>query len=169
MRRGPLRTAPPEGPPTPPGGAAPRRYLVAVTSPNETRNSGGFMGGYAELTVTNGLIEKTASGSISELNSAGDALGRTLTGTPEFSERYGTYVPARFLQNATASPDLPTTAKVLAELYPQAGGAPLDGVILLDPAGLAALLELSGPVTVEGIDRPITSENVEAFLLKRQY
>ena len=151
------------------GGDAPRRYLVAVTSPNETRNSGGFLGGYAEIVADAGTLTKVRAGSVSELNRGAELGPRTLEDSPEFAERYSTYVPARFLQNATASPDLPTTADVLAELYPNSGGAPLDGVVYIDPVGLAALLELTGPIEVEGIDRPITAENVEAFLLKRQY
>lgn len=151
------------------GGDTPRRYLVAVTSPNETRNSGGFLGGYAEIVADAGKLTKVRAGSVSELNRGAEVGPRTLEGSPEFAERYSTYVPARFLQNATASPDLPTTSRVLAELYPNSGGAPIDGVVYIDPVGLAALLELTGPIQVEGIGRPITAENVEAFLLKGQY
>lgn len=151
------------------GGSGPRRYLVAVTSPNESRNSGGFLGGYAELVANQGKITKERAGSVSELNRAAAVGPRTLAGPAEFVERYSTYIPGRFLQNATASPDLPTTSQVLANLYPQSGGAPIDGVIYIDPAGLAALLELTGPIAVEGIPRPITADNVEAFLLKGQY
>jgi hypothetical protein len=67
------------------------------------------------------------------------------------------------------SPDFPTVARVIAELYPQSGGQPIDGVIAVDPAGLAALLRLVGAITVDGWPDPITAENAAQVLLYDQY
>jgi hypothetical protein len=71
--------------------------------------------------------------------------------------------------NVNLSPDFPTDAGVMAELYPQSGGAPIDGVIAVDPAGLAALLHLVGPVQVDAWPEPITSANALKILLFDQY
>ena len=62
-------------------------------------------------------------------------------GSPEFLERYARYDPAHNLQNLTVSPDLPTDATVTRSLYQQYYGSSLDGVVVVDPYGLAALLQ----------------------------
>ncbi len=151
------------------GAAEPQRYLVLFTQPAESRGLGGFVGAYAELTAVNGSVEVTRSGPITELLRAPGAEARTLTGPPGYLERYGRYQPARYLQDLTLSPDMSAVATAAAELYPQAGGAPVDGVIVVDPAGLAALMALTGPVAVDGLDTPLSSANAEAFLTRDQY
>jgi hypothetical protein len=67
-------------------------------------------------------------------------------------------------------PALPTVTSAVADLYPKATGeGPIDGVIVVDPIALAALLELTGPVEVGGLAQPLTSENAAAYLLRDQY
>ena len=51
------------------------------------------------------------------------------------------------------APDLPTVADVIQQLYPQAGGDHIDGVLALDPYGLAALIGMTGPIKVPGLGR----------------
>lgn len=151
------------------GADAPRRYLVLFAQPAEARGLGGFVGGYAELLATDGKVELTRSGPIDDLSEADGRNDRTLSGPPDYLARYGRFRPARFLQNVTASPDLPTVATVYRELYPKAGGNPIDGVIYVDPAGLAALLDVTGPVKVPGLDQRLTAANAADFLLRGQY
>lgn len=67
------------------------------------------------------------------------------------------------------SPDLRSVGQVIAELYPRAGGRPVDGVIAVDPDGMAALLTFTGPVAVPGIDQTLTPDNASDFLLRQQY
>jgi hypothetical protein len=67
------------------------------------------------------------------------------------------------------SPDFPSVAQVLMSLAPQAGLPKVDGVLSVDPAGLAALLELTGPVTVPGWSTPIDSGNVVNVTLRDAY
>ena len=62
-------------------------------------------------------------------------------------KRYGQFRPQFNLQNVNLSPDFPTVGKVLETLAPEAGVGDVDGVIAVDPEGLAALLELTGPVS----------------------
>ena len=80
-----------------------------------------------------------------------------MSGPAEWLERWGRYgfntspggttsvVP---WSNVTMSPHFPSTAAVMAELYPQSGGAAVDGVFAMDPYVLAALVELTGPIDV---------------------
>ena len=58
---------------------------------------------------------------------------------------------------------------MVAELYPQSGGVEVDGVVRIDPTGLARLLRLTGPVEVDGLPYPLDATNVEAFLEVEQY
>jgi hypothetical protein len=151
------------------GASGPRRYFVAFGTPAEARELGGFIGSYGELTAVDGKLSLTRSGSIQELSNLPGFENRSLTGMSAYLERYGRYQPARFLQNDSASPDFPQVAEALRQLYPQAGGQPVDGVIYVDPYGLAALLKLTGPVTVEGLGQPLTADNAAQFLLRDQY
>jgi hypothetical protein len=155
------------------GQSGPRRYLVLFTSPAETRELGGFMGNWGELTADGGRLELTRSGRAAELN-AGSQLppGRLppLADPARYPERYLQYRPWTHWQNITGTPDFPTAAEMARELYPLAsGGGAIDGVIYLDPHGLAALLRLTGDLVVEGYDQPLTADNVAEFLLRDQY
>jgi len=151
------------------GGDGPRRYLVMFLQPAETRGLGGFMGAWVELTATDGSVRVSASGRPTDLNRAPGRDERTISGPPEYLARYGRFRPAYYAQDVPFSPDMPTVAQVMAELYPQAGGQPLDGVVAIDPAGLAALLRFTGPIRLPGTDIRLSADNAERFLLRDQY
>lgn len=151
------------------GGEGTRHYLVLFTQPAEARGLGGFIGSWAELRATDGDLDLTESGPINELLTAPGREQRRLTGPPEYLARYGRFRPWEYLQDTSFAPDMPTVASVMAELYPQAGGRPVDGVIVADPYGLAALLKLTGPIRVEGAPERLTADNVAQFLVRDQY
>jgi hypothetical protein len=94
---------------------------------------------------------------------------RTLTDLDEYVDRYGRYQPDRTWQNVTMSPDGPTVARAVEQLWPQAGGGDVDGVVLLDPFALAALLRLVGPVEVPSWPTAITAADLPRILLHEQY
>jgi hypothetical protein len=66
-------------------------------------------------------------------------------------------------------PDFPTVGGVITHLYPQSGGVRIDGVISIDPVGLAALLGLIGPVHVAEWPMPITAANVVGIFGHGEY
>ncbi len=146
-----------------------RRYLVVFLTPAELRGAGGFIGSYAELLARDGRVSLARSGHIRDLITYGEFGERTLAGPVDYVRRYSRFRPSDYIQDVTYSPHFPYNAEVLAQLYPQAGGTEVDGVIGVDPIGLAALLELTGPVMVEGRDEPLTSENAADFLTRDQY
>ncbi|WP_208027742.1 DUF4012 domain-containing protein [Rhabdothermincola sediminis] len=151
------------------GGEGRRRYLLLFTSPAETRFLGGFVGSYGVLTALDGELTLERSGASAEL-SAGPGDEFHLEGFEETLVRYGRYQPQRFVQNLTVSPDLPTDAALARAVFPQTpGGEPIDGVIVADPFAIAALLELTGPVPVEGLDTPLDPTNAARYLLEGQY
>ena len=81
----------------------------------------------------------------------GPAAAKRITGPADSVARYGQFDPAHYWQNVTMSPDFPSVGRVIAQLFPESGGVPIDGVLRLDPAALQGLLQLAGPVTVPGI------------------
>ncbi len=151
------------------GGHGERHYLLLFANPAETRGLGGFIGAWAQLDAKDGRLELVRHGKMGELNDATDPATRKITGEPEYLRRYGYLRPARFLQNISASPDFPTVARVAEQLYPQAGGVPVDGVMYVDPTALAALLKLTGPVVADGVPMALDSKNAAEFLMHDQY
>lgn len=161
------------------GADEPRRYFVALTTPAESRGLGGFMGAFAEVTVTAGRFQVTRVDNTGALNLGGkDPAARTLTGPDYFLANYGPYgfnsgpngaTAVEAWSNITMAPDFPTVAQVIAELYPQSGGAELDGVFLLDVYGLAGMMQMTGPVVVPGLNEDINAGNLPEFLLVDQY
>lgn len=150
------------------GAEGDRRYLVLFTNPAESRNLGGFIGSYGMLEARAGQLEMAVSGSIADLAAQGDPADRTID-DEEFLLRYDRYDPTRYFQNLTASPDMGTTAEVSASMYEQTTGVPVDGVMVVDPLAIAALLELTGPVELAGSDRELGPDNAADFLLREQY
>ncbi|MET0663241.1 MAG: DUF4012 domain-containing protein [Ilumatobacteraceae bacterium] len=157
-----------------------RRYLVAFTTPAETRGLGGFMSNWAELTADDGRLVITDFGLTADLDQGGASTGtgRTLDGPQEWLDLWGEYgftsgpnggTEAEPWSNVTISPHFPSTGEVIAQLLPQSGGDEIDGVFAMDPYVLEALLGLMGPITVEGSQTPLDETNVADFLLVDQY
>lgn len=151
------------------GSEGDRRYLVLITTPAEARGRTGFPGNYAELTFRDGQLDMPRFGRIRELEEGGNPDGREISGPEDYLARYSRFEPARTWRNIVMSPDFPTVAQVAMELYPQSGGQEVDGVLSVDPTGLAALMQFTGDVHLEEQDRTLTAENVEQFLYFEQY
>lgn len=152
------------------GSDRPHRWFVAVQTPSEARGSGGMTGNFGELVAAGGRLELTRFGRIDELNEGGEpAAGRILIGPADYVARYRRFSVASTWQNVNLSPDFPSVGRVIAGLYPQSGGHPIDGVIGIDPSGLAALLRLTGPLQVASWSEAVTADNVERILLFEQY
>jgi len=154
------------------GGEGPRTYLALFASPAEARELGGFVGNAAILTADNGHVELEQVLRSRELNEETTNLSpATLAeiGEQGFPARYLDYEPWRNWQNITGTPDFPTVSTMVEQLAPEAIGRPVDGVLYVDPEGLAGLLRLTGPIEVEGLDELIGPDNVTDFLLREQY
>jgi len=152
------------------GGDGPRRYFVAFLNPAESRGLGGFMGNWAELTAVDGKLSLARSGRSAELAHRPRDPVRALGAPDDYVARYGVFHPEDDLRDISLSPDFPSVAAALDSVYPQtAVGAPIDGVLALDPYALAAMLEFTGPVQVDGIDAPLAAENAVDYLLREQY
>lgn len=144
-----------------------RHYFLALQTPAEGRGAGGFLGSFAELSAVEGALRLGRVGRTSDLNTGGGP--RQVTAPDDYLDRYGRFDPHLLWQNVNMTPDFPTAAGVMAGLYPQSGGRPVDGVIAIDPHGLAAVLRAVGPVSVARWPVPITADNAVPVLLHEQY
>lgn len=151
------------------GGDGERRYLLVFQTPAEQRANGGVIGNVAELTYRDGVIELARNVRDVDVNQGGSGQERTLVGPEDYVRRYAAYHPESVIQNVTLSPDFPSIATVLEGVYPQSGGAPVDGVISLDPVALGEFLRLTGDVPVPGFDVVLTADNAADVLLREQY
>ena len=151
------------------GGNRPRRYLLALATPGESRDGGGFVGSFGIMTATDGVLSFDSSRSTRDLASPRSRAGEFEL-PPDWATRYGSLRVGMFPGNLAASPSWPNDAFVagqIAALNPDVGR--VDGVLYADPIALAALLELTGPVRVPSLGRDLDATDVVEYLLVEQY
>ena len=162
------------------GADEPRTYLLAFVNNAEARGTSGLMGNWNEITVDDGRLEVTASGRTADLQVP--AL-RTLEldASDEYFQRYipygakvrnsdgGVGVAQKYWANATIPADMPSVGAPMAQMYEAATGREIDGVFVIDPAGIAGLMEITGAVDLPDIGQRIDSGNAQEFLTLGQY
>lgn len=148
------------------GGDGPRRYLIAVANTAEMRGSGGMVLSYGVLEGRDGTLELPTFGDIDDLAVPGP-LDRSLVPDDAAARWDGFGALERFRQ-ANVAADFTVVAPVLEELYRTATRLPVDGVIQIDPSGLAAVLAGIGPVEVPGLG-VVDADNVVALTLNEAY
>ncbi len=150
------------------GSESPKSYLLLFTTPAEARGLGGFVGSWAILEADRGQLTMTENGRARDLNADLEAAGATLNAPDDYVGRWSRFTPEAHFQDVTFSPDFPTVAGVAADLVAQTG-RPVDGVVAIDPVGLAALLRITGPVTLPTTGFVLSADNAVDYLLIDQY
>jgi hypothetical protein len=151
------------------GADGPRRYLLLFENPAESRASGGVPGDYAEVTAVEGRLSLVKVGSTVTLESIGNPAGKHLIGPEDYLARYSQFEPEDYWANVPMSPDFPSVGEVAANLYPECGGAKVNGVISLDPVAMAGLLAAIGPITAPQWPGPVDADNAVVILAHDQY
>ena len=146
-----------------------RRYFVAFVTPAEQRGLGGFMGNFAVLTADRGDVSLARSAAIAAMQRPLRERGVEVTGPDDYVARYGGFDPAEFPGDVTLSPDFPTVAAVLRELYPASGGQDIDGVILVDPFALAGVPDVHRPDRGHRVRHPVDQRERGRHPPARQY
>ena len=157
------------------GGDGEQRYLMMFATPGESRAAGGFVATYGVLVADQGSLALAETGSTQELAPTDidedvDPAPFPFDPPPGWEYLYSRYHVEYFPGNVSASPDWPMDSDVARQVYahvPSIGET--DGVLYADPTALAALLQLTGPVQVPGLDAAIDSTNVEEYLFVGQY
>lgn len=150
------------------GADAPRRYLIAVANPAEMRGAGGMILSYGILESRAGTFSLGDFGGIDDLllNAPVDAAALRLPA--DYLNRWSGREPTLLWRNTTLAPDFRFDAPVMEAMFTAKTGLPVDGVIQIDPAGLAALLRGTGPINVPGVGQ-VTADNVLDLTINRAY
>ena len=141
-----------------------KRYLVAFSNLSELRGSGGLFGYVTALDAADGDLDLgDLSGRPTELFPAPGEVG--LSYPDWFPQDFRTQ--AEIFQNINMTTDFPTVGSFV--LRTAETKLPLDGVIAVDPVGIGAVLNLTGPIRIPTWSGQITSENVAQIAMHDVY
>jgi UDP-N-acetylmuramyl pentapeptide phosphotransferase/UDP-N-acetylglucosamine-1-phosphate transferase len=146
------------------GAEKPRTWFLAIQNPSELRATGGFLGAFGILRGESGKLTL-------ERFDADNALPELSTPAPapqEFADNYDRFYSRTFWFNTNMTPDFPTVAEVLANMWEHATKTKIDGVIAIDAVGLNQLLKLVGPVNAPPVGQ-ITHDNFLPLALNEAY
>ena len=147
------------------GAGGDRRHLIALQNNAEMRDQGMVLQ-YAVATFSGGRLGLERNGSVADLE-----LDRPApTPVPEGTQTvFGFLRPTQLWQSVNATADFAFSGRAMSDMFRQATGTPVDGVIGIDVPGLAAVLAVVGPVQVPGLPEPVTAENASRILLHDLY
>jgi hypothetical protein len=147
------------------GATGDRRYLVALQNNAEMRDQGMVLS-YVPVRFSKGRLTFENGGSV-----IGLALDRpAATPVPDGTRQvFGEARPTQRWQAVNASADFAFSGTAMVDMYRQATGQSIDGVIAMDVPGLAALLQVVGPVSIDGAAEPVTAANAGRILLHDFY
>ena len=144
------------------GEASSKTYIIIFQNDKEIRPTGGFWTAYA--------LAKVREGKLTDLSSEDmyfvDYRIAEKSPAPAVYQRF-LKVDHWFIRDANLSPDYKISALKFLDFWRQAGSAPVDGVLALDTFFVRDLLELLGPIEVNGYSQPFTHENVVLELEKQ--
>jgi hypothetical protein len=151
------------------GGRGERKYLIAVANSAEMRGTGGMVLSYGGLIGSGGQLQLAVFGRIDDLALKEPVDRRFVPDLPEdYLRRWEGFDPLLRWRNATMGADFRMVAPVLEAMFVAKTGVQLDGVIQIDPAGLASLLGAVGPVEVPELGE-ITEDNLVQLVLHEAY
>lgn len=133
----------------------PYTYLVLVQNNHELRGTGGFITGVGEVTVDRGQVTKLDFSDSYAVDN--HAIDHPPAPAPLLKHMN---MDLLFLRDANWSPDLPTSARIIDTLYSRDTGQTVDGIVTLDLAAVSLIIGAVGPVTVPGLEQPVTGQNV---------
>ncbi len=150
------------------GGSGERTYLVALMNNTELRGAGGILSGVGSVNLSEGRVSLGEFRHYGQL--AGDPPYRRVSAPRDFRENFGTYrADTTRWVTTTSSPDIPDVASVAAELFRQTEGTEVDGVILVDPRGLAAMLPPNARMKVPTTDTVLTVADLPEYVYRGAY
>lgn len=141
------------------GGNGPRKYLFLFQNNTEMRATGGFIGSYGLLDISQGHVRSFFVDGI--FNPDGQLKAKIIPPGPiqKISAAWS-------LHDSNWFPDFPTSARKAIDFYEKTGGPTVDGVITLTPTVMEKLLALIGPVEMPDYGVTLTAEN---FVEKTQH
>jgi hypothetical protein len=144
------------------GDPRPRTYLIMVQNRDELRPSGGFITAFGLLRLDEGHVTMLEIDDASPLNYVKEVRKPPL---PLEKILMAPYLVAR---DSNWSPDFPTAAREVQDMYLNATSVPTDGVIAFDQGLVTRLLDLVGPLNLKDGSAPLTAQNVEARMVEEK-
>lgn len=134
------------------GGNGPRAYLFLFQNNHELRPTGGFIGSYAFLDISQGVIRRFFVDGI--FNPDGQLKANIVPPEPIQKISAGWS-----LHDSNWFPDFPASAEKARYFYEKTGGPTTDGVIALSPEVLKRVLDVMGPVALPEYGITVDAEN----------
>jgi hypothetical protein len=141
----------------------PRNYLLLASNNSEMRMGSGAFLSAGVLAAADGSFHLSPMQSITEYTLPDDRV--PLRG--DLLARWGWLAPNREWRNLASSPRFDANAELAAQMWKASTGQDVDGVMALDIVALRGLLEVTGPVEVDGVT--ISAKNVLDDVMLRQY
>ncbi len=141
------------------GGNGPRKYLFLFQNNSEMRATGGFIGSYGLLDISNGHVKKFFIDGI--FNPDGQLRDKIVPPVPiqKISAAWS-------MHDSNWFPDFPTSAQKAISFYEKTGGPTADGVISLTPTLMQKLLRITGSIEMPEYDVTLDADN---FIELTQY
>lgn len=153
-------------------GTPTKRYMIIMQNDKEIRPTGGFMTNFATFKITNGLLDSDfTSKDMYSIDLTLQVIDYYYT-FPSAPVPYTKLLKVEhwFARDMNYSPDLPTSMTDFMKFYNMAGTInpyeikPIDGIFAIDTYVIQELLDVTGPVTVNGVT--YTKDNVVLELEK---
>lgn len=142
-----------------------KRYLLLLQNNTELRPTGGFIGTYGILTVSQGKIKNIFIDDIYHLDSS--SIGKLKNNVPDPIKKY-LKTPEWYMRDCNFKPDFPSAMMDCVDLYNKevknldpkdesntkiinSNISNIDGVIAINPDVVAELLDIIGAQNVSGI------------------
>lgn len=145
----------------------PRRYLLVAANNAEMRAGSGMWLTGGVLTTGGGRLQL---GTVSPLYDQADPPDGTVAiEDRDLRERWDAAWPhvADDWRSLMVSPRMPASARLGEAMWRAAGKEAVDGVLVVDPVALAAVVRATGPVEVNG--QRLTADEIVPTLLNGQY
>ncbi|MFA5829040.1 MAG: DUF4012 domain-containing protein [Candidatus Gracilibacteria bacterium] len=139
------------------GDRYPHRYLILLQNDTESRPTGGFIGSYIIADFNDGYLTKMdfhdvyeSDGQLQEDIPAPEDIAR-------ISKNWR-------LRDSNYSPDFAISAEKAAWFLQKEKGPSVDSVIAINQHFLADLFDITGPITLDGLNAALTKDNYQTIL-----
>lgn len=129
-----------------------KNILLLFENNNELRPSGGFIGTFGNLKISDGKITSMKVSSIYDLD--GQLDENILPPNPLLNVNNRWY-----MRDSNWFADFPESAKIISSFYEKEGGETPDVIVAITPNLLVDLLKITGPIALPGYHVTLSSEN----------
>ncbi len=135
------------------------QWLLFNMDSDELRPTGGFLGNYGLIAIQHGtLTTRISLHDVYTLDCPNDTCpARNLPSDFGWFQAGAGHFG---LRDSNLDPDLPHAAPLMEHMFQLDGGPKVDGVILITPALIAHILNVTGPLSIPQFHETITGQNL---------